>query len=1227
MRMRLRYRRILRTCAALTFAAGPILLHAQKQDSGQGIRTLYLIGDADESGEKHSTPVLRLLNEVASGDSAAQRTLIFLGDNIRGSGLHKKDSKHRAKDQRDIDEQIDAALKFPGQSIFIAGENDWEQGGRHGWKTVEREADYVTDTLGKKAFLPRHGCPGPETVELGNKTVLVIIDTQWWLHPYRRPEGEKDGCDVATDEDFLNAISETLKDHRGEHLIIAAHHPLHSYGPRGGYFPLKDHVFPLRNWNKDLWIPLPIVGSLYPGYRSLIGEPQDLANVRYQDLRKGLDKILGSYPGVIYAAAHEHGLQYLERDSIHYIVSGAGAKTSYLQKPSPLAFGATERGFARITIATDGSLSLDFFTLSSGTTPAWSQHIEGPPPDALLHLSDRPLPALPDSVMVVPDPAFQAGKTKRLFFGDLYRDVWTAPIKVPVLRMDTAFGGLHAKKAGGGMQTRSLRLKAGNGHEYVIRTIAKYPGMALSPELRGTLVESVVTDGIAGSHPYASIAIPTLADAVGVMHTDPRLVYVSDDPALGLYCDEFANSLCLFEERTDGDWTDNANLGASKDLVSSSDLIEALRRSHDAVLDERAMLRARLLDMLIGDWDRHDDQWRWASYPQRDDHTLYKPVPRDRDQAFFKQDGILPNIVNRKWAIAKFQSFGPDVRDIDGQNFNARYLDRAYLTELDWPTWKAIADSMRTELTDADIARSIDQLPDTAQRLMGAAAIAGLQGRRDRLEELARRQYLRLARYVNVVGTDENERFLVKRMDDERTLVEVRVKRKKAEDELVFNRIFLRSETKEIRLYGIGGKDDFVVEGDVLKAIKVRIIEGAAKAELTDSAQVKACGKHTVAYGTSGGKKEDEKWKLGSDARLVPSKRLDAVEYDRQEYVPDVLMPLITVGYNKDEGVFLGAGASWTKQGFKSEPFKWKHEFTASAATKTGAYNLRYKGQVLNVVGHTGFGLDAEVLAPDYRFNFFGYGNKTEYPPDDGQFQYRLDIVKVQPYVQRTIGEIHHFQLGAEWYSVSQGKLSAALPDHPELASQSDADYAGAYFTYTLLNVDNTLAPTHGVRLELGTESLNEVHTGKDVLGVHADLRTYAPLEIGKYRAVVAMRAAFERRLDDVDPLTAVSIGGKQEMRGFRRDRFTGNTAAYGNFEVRSDLFNSRNKVLPFKLGLIALADAGRVWVDDATNPPIWHHAFGGGLFLSPLNMVVLEGTYAVSDDDALVDVRIGFFF
>lgn len=1220
MRGRCRHLKVLVALVSLLCGGG-----TTAQDRTVGKEMLYLLGDAGEAGEAHSAPVLRLLDSLSHRDGAQKHTLVFLGDNLYPQGLHKKHNPARTADEANLNAQIAAAERFPGHTVFVPGNHDWQQGGRKGWKSVLRQEKYIVNALGKKSFLPEDGCPGPEVMDLGNNAVLIIIDTQWWLQKHQRPEGANDDCDVANEEEFLLALADKFKDNRGKRIILAAHHPIYSYGNHGGYYSWKDHLFPLTGLNKNLWIPLPIIGSIYPSYRKLIGDVQDVANVRYDRLRKGILGLLRRYPGSIYAAGHEHNLQYLYRDSTFFIGSGAASRTAYLSKVNPLSFGARERGFARLTIDPDGSTSLEFFTLAGGMSPVFSLELEGPPKDASHAVDLSPRPDLPDSIVVVPNEDLHASKFRRFIFGDLYRNVWTAPIIVPVLRMDTAFGGLTAVEAGGGFQTRSLKLKAGNGHDYVLRSIRKYPGKTLSPELRGTVVESVLDDAIAANFPYGAVTVAPMANAVQVLHADPRMVYAPDDPNMGMYRDEFANTLCLFEMRLKGDWSDRPSLGTSREMVSSTNLMKALRKDHKAVLDERALLRARLLDMLIGDWDRHDGNWRWATYDLPKGKTLYKPVPIDRDEVFFTQDGVVPYIADRKWLMPKFQSFGPKIRDIDGMNFNARYLDRAYLTGLDWPAWKSIADSMRTELADSVFQQAEAQLPDTAVQLMGRSMMAGLKGRRDGLEHIARRQYLRLARFVNVVGTDDDDRFVVRRLDNERTEVEVFNGHKKHKKERVYHRIFLRSETQEIRLYGLAGKDKFKLEGDVRKGIKVRIIGGEDRTEVKDESRVHAWGKQTIVYAAEGRRTKD--LDLGKDARLVKTSKRDEVEYDRREYVPDLLMPLVVIGYNNDDGVFLGGGASWTTHRFKAEPFKWSHRFAASGAWKTGAYNLGYKGQVNNVLGPVGFGLDARLLAPNYRFNFFGYGNRSEQSGDNGQYQYRIDQIDIKPYMSRRVSDIHAFRFGGHWSSVSQGSLSKPLQGVGELEEQVDADYAGAFFDYTLLNVDNEKFPRQGVRLELGAESISETHRRTDVLGLKAELRTYSPLEIGKYRGVLAMRMGLISRSGQIDPITAASIGGMDQMRGLLRDRFSGNTATYGNLEVRSDLFTNHNSFIPFRLGLIALADAGRVWVHDAANNPLWHHAFGGGIYLSPFNMLVLQATYAVSDDDDLFDMRIGFFF
>ncbi|MBK9759466.1 MAG: metallophosphoesterase [Flavobacteriales bacterium] len=1201
----------------------PTLLVSRAQSPAH---ILYLVGDAGEAGPKYSQPVLDLVKQVSATDSAKARTLLFLGDNIYEFGLHKKGHKSRIQDEHNIDVQIQLMKDFDGKSYIIPGNHDWRQGKEHGLNYVKRQEEYIEKALDRKAFKPDGGCPGPEVVKLGDNAALVLMDTQWWLHGHRRSEGEKDGCPVAMESDLLKAMGETLKDNAGKRIIVAGHHPLYTYGSHGGYFPLREHLFPLTAINKKLYVPLPGVGSIYPVYRGLIGDVQDAHHGKYRALRNGMQALFKQYPGLVYAAGHEHTLQYSTVDGVHHVVSGAGAKNTWLKKSRRLKFGKSERGFARIVVSPDGAMRLDFFTVSGGVLPVYSQPIEGSLTVPLVASTERPKPVLLDSVTVVPNADLAASSLHKLFFGKLYRDVWTAPIRVPVLDLDTAFGGLSADKKGGGLQTRSLRLSGKDNHDYVLRTIKKYPGLALAPEFRGTLVEELVSDGIAASHPYASIVIGNLADAVNVLHTSPKMVFVPDHPALGPYRDDFANSLCLLEERTDGDWSDKASLGASKELVSSADLITALRTSHKASLDDRAMLRARLFDNLIGDWDRHDDQWRWASY-KHGDHTIYKPIPRDRDQAFFTQNGILPSIVNRKWAIGKFQSFGPQIRDIRGQNFNARYLDRAYLTELEWPAWKAIADSMRSELSDATIEQAIRLLPAAAYAAMGERVIAGLKARRDDLERIARRHFEVLARQVDVVGTDGDEFFEVKRLNKDETEVNVydREKGKKVKGKRYFHRVFKRGETKEIRIYGQEGNDEYRIDGNVRKGIRIRIIGGTEKDKIQDSSSVAGWSHKTVVYETGFGKKSN-KLQLGKEARLVRSAHADALDYEREEYVPDVLMPLVSIGANPDDGLFLGGGFRLTKQGFKVAPFKWRHQFLGSYALQTGAFRVTYKGRVNHAIGRNDLGFDFGVFAPDFNFNFFGFGNRTEKPLVASDFRYRIDLIDLKPYVERRLGSAQRVRLQARYLAAGQGRLVSSLDDDKALAELTEVDYVGGSLTYALENVDAANDPGRGIRFIAELDMHNEIERDRTILGAGAALTFYFPVEWLGPRSVFALRAAGYRRDGLVDPVLARSIGGGEEVRGMRRTRFSGNSSAYGNAELRVDLFRARNAALPFKVGLTAFADAGRVWT-DGLDEHFWHSAVGGGFYISPLNMLVLNASYAVSDDDQVFDLRLGFFF
>ena len=96
-------------------------------------------------------------------------------------------------------------------------------------------------------------------------------------------------------------------------------------------------------------------------------------------------------------------------------------------------------------------------------------------------------------------------------------------------------------------------------------------------------------------------------------------------------------------------------------VASSEKLFERITQHADERVDTRAFLAARLFDMFVGDWDRHPDQWRWArvgSTPA----DQWQPIPRDRDWALVKLDGLVWSLARFVYPYPQFVSFGRDVR-------------------------------------------------------------------------------------------------------------------------------------------------------------------------------------------------------------------------------------------------------------------------------------------------------------------------------------------------------------------------------------------------------------------------------------------------------------------------------------------------------------------------------------------------------------------------------------
>lgn len=455
---------------------------------------------------------------------------------------------------------------------------------------------------------------------------------------------------------------------------------------------------------------------------------------------------------------------------------------------------------------------------------------------------------MPDSVLVSAGKHYQVSKVGQFFLGKHYRDVWAVPVKAKVFHMEEQQGGLHIEKLGGGMQTTSLTLTDSVGRLFALRSIDKDPISVLPPFWRKTFVGSFVRDQVSATNPYAALVVAPLAEAIGVFHPSPHLVYVLPaDLDFKQYSTQFGNKLFLMEEKFTVKTSLTKQFGAATDLVDTKEMLARHYQFSKHRIDQWAFARARLLDLLISDWDRHEGQWDWAEYKQGSE-TWYKPVPKDRDQAFCKyDDGVLPWLATRRFAARKFESFHPDFKDVFGLTINATFIDARALPEVSLVDFRRLAREIQTTLNDSVLRSAVRRFPPPVYQLVGEETYQTLKSRLQQLPQIAEQYYKILAQEVVVTGSDERERFVVQRLSQGRTVVEVfRLDDKNITGAKIYSRTFFANETEKIFLYGLGEDDHFTIKGHAAEGSYVYIYGGTGLDQVTDQSSVEGWRQKTI---------------------------------------------------------------------------------------------------------------------------------------------------------------------------------------------------------------------------------------------------------------------------------------------------------------------------------------------------------------------------------------------
>ena len=880
----------------------------------------------------------------------------------------------------------------------------------------------------------------------------------------------------------------------------------------------------------------------------------------------------------------------------------------------------------------------------AASIPAESVEEESPPPGHKIHRSIPP----PDAKthVVIPGERFRAGEFKRWLYGSDYRDLWATPIEVTVLDLDRVGGGLTPLRTGGAGQSISLHFTGQDGRRYTVRSLDKDPMKRKWDELKNTVVDDVLQDMISALLPTGALVVDPLMEATGILHAKHTLVVIPDDLRLKEYREEFAGLIGMLQEHPSEGPDDTPGFAGSRKISGTEKLWKRLEKTPCNRVDARAYLKARLMDFLINDKDRHYGQWRWARFPAGDCYT-YLPIPEDRDLAFVDFDGLGMAVARR--GLPMQIEFDDAYPSLVGLSTTGWELDREFLAELNKTAWDSVVTAFRRDLPDPVIDDAVRKLPQPYYKILGEALTKALKSRRDALPEFARRYYALITREAEIQATDKDEYAHCEHLPSGDLLVRIGLMEGSngARKTPYFQRTFHPQETREVRIYLRGGADRAEIVG-AKGRIAVRIDGGGGADAFTNSSQAGAAkirfydyrGKNRFAKGK--GAKIDKRPYKRPPARILRARY--ALDWGMQA----ITLPILIA--NPDLSVFVGALGSRQYFGYRKNPFSSRHSFNAGLAINRLKSSVSYTGTFRQLL----FNLDARIRLKYsglqvIRFN--GFGNATKIPRPSSFYQVEQNYFSFAPSFEfraeehagdieslrskLTIGLGPIIKYSNTPLSSNKNKFIGSL-DHPVYGTDSFGQL-GAQGTILYDTRNNPAYTTRGFLVRVAGAVYPGVWDVASAFGsIDGEARTYATARIPT-NPTLALRVGGKKVWGTFPFHESAFLGGPGltgsgasdgNLRGFRKNRFAGDTALYGNSELR--LVLAKIKLLvPGELGLFGAADAGRVmYAKEPDDADTWHTGVGGGLWLSFLRRRQTLSVAAVNGDDLMgVYLRAGLVF
>jgi len=1066
-------------------------------------------------------------------------------------------------------------------------------------------------------------CPDPIVIPLGDAAVLVYINTDWWLSESSSPTAEGMGCNCLTQRDVVNRLRDIVYENRNKMMLVALKHPVYNVGREAGFFTWKDHFFPLTAVDPKLYVPLPIVGSLAPLYHSVFMSRQEMRHPLYKIMMNSITDVFSGHPNLLFISSSGGGLKVMQAGNPPYLQIISGQKVAKRQavKDEGVLFEELDGGHVVADFKDRSTIRWLFYGRSSTSqepTFVYDWKAKAVPNDVVAESA-----LTEDSISIQAHTAYDRGGLYTFFLGKNYRKEWSMSVKLPVLRISELHGGLRPVRLGGGLQSTSLRLVGNDGKQYALRSVEKKPDLIVPHPFEGTIVRDVLDDVISSQHPYSALAVPPIAKAVGVPHTEPIIGVVAPDTGLHMYNSLFQNRVALLEEREP--------LGKSDNYIKA---FKALQRDHDNSFNAPNFLKARMVDLMVGDWDRHADQWRFFDEHEKrkDAHKYYTVVPRDRDMVFYVTEGLFPVLIKRLFVFPRIRGFDAHVeKGVLHNLYKSSFLNAHPANQFDHAAYMNLVKEVQEDLTDTVLEASVKKLPQENYALRGKELLGILKSRRDGLQVAMDRYYRFSNKIVDIHLSDKNEAVLIQDLADTDALriTVYKLHKKEMAQDTLMDKVYPKTNTKEIRIY-LGEGDDHVRIKNETSSVKLRVIGGKGKKDYV----VESSKRKIDVYDRKEAHYIDDRKQL----RKHIDKKKDNTAFEAVNLY-NTTIPQASLAYNPDDGFYLGLGFVHTQQqGFRKNPYASRHSVMVSHAFATNAFNVHYRGEWLHVLGKADIVLSTTIKAPDNTQNFFGRGNISVFDRSRSQNYYRsrFDLFEMNGGLRWRHDQQSHVSvnLSYQYYHLDeQGNVGRfilqemnAIGGYDSATVMKDKMHYGITLAYQRDKRDNAILPNWGsffnVQIQ-GFAGLNRY--SRSYMQVLPQFAVYKSFGSGQ-RFVLGNRLGGGVTLGHTTFYQSLFLGSEGNLLGYRRYRFAGQHSVYNNLELRWAKRDFGNYLLNGQLGLFFFYDIGRVWEEEERSRK-WHQGFGPGLYVAPASLAVFRFSYGYTTEGWYPNFSMGWRF